>query len=110
MNDETPAPPNHPNLSLSNVKACRKHGIMTCRSIQPFCEAHRTPGLGPLGTNLVVFQIDICDGRVYLQRLGQGLEAATDQGWHVVQGFYRQNLITEIPRTIDIQLRHVESL
>ena len=83
---------------------------MTCRSIQPFCEAHRAPGLGALGTYLLVIQIDICDGRVYLQRLGQGLEAATDQGWHVVQGFYHQNLITEILRTIDIQLRHVESL
>ena len=83
---------------------------MTCPSIQQFCETHRTPGLGALSANLVVIQLDICDGRVCLQRLGQGLEAATDQGWHVVQGFYRQNLITEIPRTIDIQVRHIESL
>ena len=33
-----------------------------------------TPGLGALGTNLVAFQIDVRDGRVCLQRLGQGLE------------------------------------
>ena len=40
-----------------------------------------TPGLGALGTNLVAIQIDVRDGLVFLQRLGQGLEAAADQGW-----------------------------
>ena len=55
---------------------------MTCRSIQRvFCGAHPTPGLGPFVANLVVKQIYVCDGRINLQRLGQGLEAATDQGW-----------------------------
>ena len=57
---------------------------MTCRSIQrAFCGAHPTPGLGTLGTNLVVIQIDARDGLVFLERLGQGLEAATDQGWRL---------------------------
>ena len=69
-----------------------------------------TPGLGPLVANLVACQFEVRDGRIDLQRLGQGLEAATDQGWHLVRGFYRQNLITEIPRTIHIQLRDIESL
>ena len=69
-----------------------------------------TPGLGPLGFNLVVSQIDVLDGRVYLQCLGQGLEAATDQGWRLVRGPFGQNLISEMLRQKDIQLRHVESL
>ena len=51
---------------------------MTCRSIQRFCGAHHTPGLGALVANLVVVQIDVRDRPVYLQCLGQGLEAATD--------------------------------
>ena len=67
-------------------------------------------GLGALVADLVVPQIDVRDGPVCLQRLGQGLEAATDQGWHLVRGLYPQNQITEIPRTINIQLRHVEFL
>ena len=54
---------------------------MTCRSIQrAFSGTHPTPGLGALGANLVVIQIDVCDGLVNLEPLGQGLEAATDQG------------------------------
>ena len=61
-----------------------KNDINTCRSIQRvFCEAHHTPGLGTLGANLVVLQIDVRDGLVDLQCLGQGLEAATDQGWRL---------------------------
>ena len=50
-----------------------------------------TPGLGTLGTNLVRWQIDVRDGRVCLQRLGQGLETETDQGWLLHPGFYRSN-------------------
>ena len=52
---------------------------MTCRSIQQvFCGAHHTPGLCALVTNLVAFQIDVCDGLVDFNCLGKGLEAATD--------------------------------
>ena len=50
-----------------------------------------TPGLGTLVTNLVVVQIDVRDGRVCLQRLGQGLETETDQGWRLHPGLYRSN-------------------
>ena len=46
-----------------------------------FCGAHHTPGLGTLGANVVIFQINGRDGRIFLQRLGQHLEAATHQGW-----------------------------
>ena len=55
---------------------------MTYGSIQRvFCGAHPTPGLGALGANRVTFQIDGREGRIHLQRLRQGLEAATDHGW-----------------------------
>ena len=55
---------------------------MTCHNIQRvFCGAHPTPGLGTLSTNVVARQLDVRDGLVCLQRLSQGLEAATDQGW-----------------------------
>ena len=81
---------------------CRESDIMTCPP--------HTTGLGALVADLVVPQIDVRDGRICLQRLAQGLEAATDQGWRLVRGLYPQNQITEIPRTINIQLRHVEFL
>ena len=55
---------------------------MTCRSIQRvFCGAHPTPGLDTLVANVVQSQINGRDGRIYLQSLGQRLEAATDQGF-----------------------------
>ena len=41
-------------------------------------------------------QIDVCDRRVYLQHLGQGLEAATGQGWRLVRGPFGQHLISEM--------------
>ena len=50
-----------------------------------------TPGLGPLGTNLVVMQIDVRDGLVDFKCLGQGLETETDQGWRLHPGLYRSN-------------------
>ena len=65
-----------------SVKVYRRHDIMTCHIIQRvFCGAHPTPGLGTLVANRVTFQINGRDGRIDLERLGQGLEAATDQGW-----------------------------
>ena len=94
MNDGTTRPPNHPSLSLSQ----HGHETMTCRSIQRvFCGDHPTPGLGTLGLNLVVFKIDGRDGLVNLQRLSQGLEAATDQGWRLVPELYRSKAIYYIP-------------
>ena len=87
------------------------HQITTCHSIQQvFCGAHHTPGLGTLSANVVPSQSDGRDGCIDLQRLRQGLEAATDQGWCLISGPYWKNLIAEIPQTIGIQLRHVECL
>ena len=78
LNDEIAAPPNH--QKLFTLTGCRGHEIMTCRSIQRLsCGAHPTPGLGTLVTNVGPWQINGRDGRIYLQRLGQSLEAATDQ-------------------------------
>ena len=56
---------------------------------QHSAEPSHTPGLEALVANPVPFQIDLCDGRVYLQRLGQGLETETDQGWRLHPGLYR---------------------
>ena len=62
----------------------------------PQHSAEPTPhaGLGALGANLVVKQIDVRDGVVFLQRLGQGLEAATDQGWHLESRFQGSTIKT----------------
>ena len=79
MNDETTAPPN---FKLVTVTGCRGHDIFH-QIAAAFSGAHHTPGLGTLGANLVVLQIDVRDGLVDLQCLGQGLEAATDQGWRL---------------------------
>ena len=82
MNDKIIAPPKRPNLSLSkDAGKVWESDIMTCRSIQR--SPSHTPGLCPLGTNVVQWQINVRDGRVCLQCLGQGLEAATDQGWRL---------------------------
>ena len=48
-----------------------------------FNGAHHTPGLGTHVANMVVQQINVRDGLVYLEPLGQGLEAATNQGWRL---------------------------
>ena len=77
---------------------------MTCRSIQRFCGAHHTPGLGALVADLVVCQINLRDGRVYLQCLCQALEAATDQGWRLVRGPFGQNLISDMSNLSDSKL------
>ena len=57
---------------------------MTYGSIRPvFCAAHPTPGLGTLSANVVIVQVNGRDRCIDLERLGQGLEAATDQGWRL---------------------------
>ena len=48
--------------------------------------SRQTPGLGALGANLDVVQSDVRDALVDFKCLRQGLEAATDQGWHFVRG------------------------
>ena len=61
------------------VTGCPGHDIFH-QIAAAFCGARHTPGLGALGTNLVPSQIDVRDGLVDFKCLGQGLEAATDQG------------------------------
>ena len=94
MNDETTGPPNHPNLSLSqDAGKVWESDIMTCRSIQRFRSSpSHTAGLGALVANLVSCQIDVRDGPVDLQRLGQILRTSeTEQGWRLHPGLYRAN-------------------
>ena len=86
IKDETTAPPNKQNFFLpKNVKD------MTWTHAAAFNGDNRTPGLGALGTNRVVCQLNVRDGRVCRQRLGQGLETETDQGWRLHPGLYRSN-------------------
>ena len=92
MNDETTAPPN---FKLVTVTGCPGHDIFH-QIAAAFCGARHTPGLGALGTNLVPSQIDVRDGLVDFKCLGQGLEAATGQGWCLVRGPFGQNPISEI--------------
>ena len=92
MNDETTAPPN---FKLVTVTGCPGHDIFH-QIAAAFSGAHHTPGLGALVANLVVRQIDVRDGLVDFKCLGQGLEAATDQGWRLVRGPFGQNLISEM--------------
>ena len=93
MNDETPAPPNHPNLSLSqDAGKVWESDIMNMPQHSAIQRSpSHTPGLGALVANLVESHIDVLDGRVCLQRLGQGLETETDQGWRLHPGLYRSN-------------------
>ena len=92
MNDETTAPPN---FKLVTVTGCPGHDIFH-QIAAAFCGARHTPGLGALGTNLVLSQIDVRDGLVDFKCLGQGLEAATGQGWCLVRGPFGQNPISEM--------------
>ena len=56
---------------------------MTSVHAAAFSGAHHTAGLGALGANMVVLQIDVRDGLVHLEPLSQGLEASMDQGWRL---------------------------
>ena len=77
---------------LVSVTGCREsmkkwHHDMPQHSAILRSPSH-TPGLGALGANDVGIQTDARDGRVCLQRLGQGLETETDQGWRLHPGLY----------------------
>ena len=72
------------------VTRCREHDIFH-QIAAAFSGAGHTPGLGALVANLVVVQIDVRDALVDFKCLGQGLEAATDQGWRPHPGFYCSN-------------------
>ena len=62
---------------------------MTSIRAATFNEDNRTPGLGTVSTNLVTLHIHVRDGRIFLQHLGQGLEAATDPGLRPAPELYR---------------------
>ena len=55
------------------VTGCPGHDIFH-QIAAAFSGAHHTPGLGALVANVVASQMDVRDGRLYLQRLGQGLD------------------------------------
>ena len=104
MNDETPAPPNHPNLSLSqDAGKVWESDIMTCRSIQRFCGAHPThQALAPSAPiwlshkKMFVTHLLILSASVKAWRQRQ-IKAGV-----FIQGSTVQIVITEIRRTHDI--------
>ena len=66
---------------------------MTSIRAAAFNEHNGTPGLGTVGTNLVTFQIHVRDRRIFLQRLGQGLEAARDPSLRLLPELYRSTAV-----------------
>ena len=82
---------------LQTIQICHchrmpgKYGKVASWHAAAFSGAHQSPGLGALVANLVPYQIDVRDGHICLQRLGQGLETERDQGWRLHPGLYRSN-------------------
>ena len=63
----------HLQTATVTVTGCPGHDIFH-QIAAAFSGAHHTPGLGALVANVVASQMDVRDGRLYLQRLGQGLD------------------------------------
>ena len=104
MNDETPAPPNHPNLSLSqDAGKVWESDIMTCRSIQRFCGAHPThQALAP--SSPIGFpdkSMSVTDAFVFSASAKAWKQRQIKAGVFI-QGSTVQIVITEIRRTHDI--------
>ena len=101
MNDETPAPPNHPNLSLSqDAGKVWESDIMTCRSIQRFCGAHPThQALAP--SSPISFNrksMSVTDAFVFSASAKAWKQRQIKAGVFI-QGSTVQIMITEIQRT-----------
>ena len=104
MNDETPAPPNHPNLSLSqDAGKVWESDIMTCRSIQRFCGAHPThQALAPSAPILLsANSMSVTDAFVFSASAKAWKQRQIKAGVFI-QGSTVQIVITEIRRTHDI--------
>ena len=104
MNDETPAPPNHPNLSLSqDAGKVWESDIMTCRSIQRFCGAHPThQALAPSVPILLPLKsIFVTDAFVF-SASAKAWKRRQSKAGIFIQGSTVQIVITEIRRTHDI--------
>ena len=104
MNDETTAPPNHPNLSLSkDVGKVWESDIMTCRSIQRFSRAHPThQALAPSSPILLYAKsMSVTDEFVFSASAKAWKQRQIKAGVFI-QGSTVQIVITEIRRTHDI--------
>ena len=100
MNDETTAPPNHPN--------CRGHDIMTCRSIQRFSGAHPThQALAPSAPILLILKSMFFTDTFIFSASAKAWKQRQIKAGVFIQGSTVQIVITEIRRTHDIELWHV---
>ena len=109
MNDETPAPPNHPNLSLSqDAGKVWESDIMTCSSIQRFCGAHPThQALAPSAPiSLSRKSMFLTDAFVFSASAKAWKQRQIKAGVFI-QGSTVQIVITEIRRTHDIWPWHL---
>ena len=104
MNDETPAPPNHPNLSLSqDAGKVWESDIMTCRSIQRFCGAHPThQALAPSAPILFSRKSMFATDAFVFSASAKAWKRRQIKAGVLIQGSTVQIVITEIRRTHDI--------
>ena len=104
MNDKTPAPPNHPNLSLSkDAGKVWESDIMTCRSIQRFCGAHPThQALAPSAPISLNRKSMFVTDEFIFRASAKAWKQRQIKAGVFIQGSTVQIVITEIRRTHDI--------
>ena len=108
MNDETIKHlKNHPNLSLSedveNIPSW--HAAAFSDSAEPTTHQALAPSSPIWLDTKVMFVMD-----AFVFSASAKAWRQTDEGWRLVRGSFGQNLISEMLKRKDIQLRHVESL
>ena len=111
MNDETPAPPSHPNWSLSqDAGKVWESDIMTCRSIQRFCGADPThQALAPSAPISLPAKSMFVTGEFVFSASAKAWKQRQIKVGVFIQGSTVQIVITEIRRNMtyhDIYLRH----
>ena len=104
MNDETPAPPNHPNLSLSqDAGKVWESDIMTCRSIQRFSRAHPThQAFAPSSPIWLTSKLMFATDAFVFSASAKAWKQRQIKAGVFIQGSTVQIVITEIRRTHDI--------
>ena len=104
MNDETPAPPNHPNLSLSqDAGKVWESDIMTCRSIQRFSRAHPThQAFAPSSPIWLTSKLMFATDAFVFSASAKAWKQRQIKAGVFIQGSTVQIVITEIRRTHDV--------
>ena len=104
MNDETPAPPNHPSLSLSqDAGKVWESDIMTCRSIQRLCGAHPThQAFAPSSRMSLTCKLMLATDEFVFSASAKAWKQRQIKAGVFIQGSTVPIVITEIRRTHDI--------